>query len=61
MTTEQRINIQFCVELGITATKTLNMLHEVHGDSCMLKARVFKRYKRFVEGRKYDPKKGLLL
>ena len=41
MTTEQRINIKFCVKLGKIATKTLKMLHEVYDDACMSRAIVF--------------------
>ena len=61
MTTEQRINVEFCVKLAKTAMETLKMLHEIYGDSCMSLARVYEWHKRFVEGREDvedDPKIG---
>ena len=61
MTTEQRINVEFCVKLAKTAMETLMMLHEIYGDSCMSIARVYQWHKRFVEGREVvedDPKIG---
>ncbi|XP_077971313.1 protein GVQW3-like [Styela clava] len=61
MTTEQRINIKFCVKLGKTATETLQMLRDVYGDSSMSRTRVFEWHKRFVEGREDvedDPRSG---
>ena len=39
MTIEQRINIKFCVKLGITATETLKMLRNVYGDFSMSRTR----------------------
>ena len=58
MTIELRINIKFCVKLGITATETLKMMRDVYGDSSMSRTRVFEWHKRFVEGREDDPKSG---
>ena len=55
MTTEQRIDIKFCVKLGKIATETLKMMHEVYSDSCTSRARVLEWHKRFVEN---DPKTG---
>ena len=59
MTTEQRINIKFCVKLEKTAMKTWKILHKIYGDSCMSRARVFECHKQFVQGRtdmEDDPK-----
>ena len=61
MTSEQRINIKFCVKLGKTATETLKMLRDVYEDSSMSRTRVSEWHKRFVEGREDvedDPKSG---
>ena len=51
MTTEQRINLKFLVQLGKTPSDALGMLHEVYGDETMSRSRVFEWHKRFEEGR----------
>ena len=61
MTIEQRINIKFRVKLEKTATETLKMLRDVHGDSSIYRTRVFEWPKRSVEcreGVEDDPKSG---
>ena len=48
---EQRVNIKFCVKLGKTATKTLQLLRDAYGDEALSRARVFGWQRRFVSGR----------
>ncbi|GFW92050.1 protein GVQW3 [Trichonephila clavipes] len=49
--TDQRICIKFCSKLGKTATETYNMMKTAFGDEAMSRARVFKWFRRFKEGR----------
>ena len=48
---EQRVNVTFCVELGKTATETLQLLRDAYGDEALSRARVFEWRRRFVLGR----------
>ena len=51
-TLEERYAIQFCFKLGKNdTTETYGMLQTAFGASCMDRASVFERYKRFKEGR----------
>jgi plasmid maintenance system killer protein len=36
---EQRVNIKFCVKLGKTATKTLQLLRDAYGDEALPRAK----------------------
>jgi hypothetical protein len=35
---ERRVNIKFCVELGKTATETLQLLRDAYGDEALSRA-----------------------
>ena len=49
-TLEERYAIKFCFKLGKNATETYEMLQAAFGRSCMNRASVFERHKRFEEG-----------
>jgi len=49
---EQRVDVKFCVKLGISSTETYDFLKKVYGDECLSRTRVFVSFKRFKEGRK---------
>ena len=51
-TLEERYAIKFCFKLGKNTTETYVMLQTAFGASCMNRASVFERHKRFKEGRK---------
>ena len=51
-TLEKRYAIKFYSKLGINARETYGMLQTAFGLSCMNRATVFERHKRFKEGRK---------
>ena len=48
---EERYTIKFCVKLRKNATETRGMLQTAFGASCMNRASVFERHKRFKKGR----------
>jgi hypothetical protein len=48
---EQRVCIKFCVKLGKSATKTLEMLREAFGEHSLSRAAVFEWHSRFKAGR----------
>jgi hypothetical protein len=50
---EQRTNIKFLAKLKKTATETYKLLHEVHGEDTLSRARVFEWHRRFL-GRRED-------
>ena len=50
-TLEERYDIKFCYKLGQNTTETYRMLQTALGTSCMNRASVFDRHKRFKEGR----------
>ena len=50
-TLEEQYAIKFCFKLGKNATETYEMLHTAFGPSCMNRASVFERHKRFKEVR----------
>ena len=50
-TLEERYAIEFCFKLGRNATETYGMLQTAFGASCMNRASVLERHKRFKEGR----------
>ena len=50
-TLKERYAIKFCFKLGKNATETYGMLHTTFGASCMNRATVFERHKRFKEGK----------
>ena len=50
-TLEERYAIKFCFKLGQNATETCGMLQTAFQPSCMNRASVFERHKRFKEGR----------
>ena len=50
-TLEERYAIKLCFKLGKNATNTYGMLQTAFRASCMNRASVFERYKRFNEGR----------
>ena len=49
-TLKERYAIKFCFKLGRNATETYRMLQTAFRPSCMNRASVFERYKRFKEG-----------
>ncbi|GFU32120.1 hypothetical protein TNCV_3833561 [Trichonephila clavipes] len=49
--TDQRICIKFCFKLGKTDTETYEMMKTAFGDEAMSRARVFKWFLPFKEGR----------
>ena len=50
-TLEERYAIKFCFTPGKNATETYGKLQSAFGASCMNRASVFERHKRFKEGR----------
>ena len=59
--TEQRIAIEFCFEMGKTATETYQLLQQAYGEDAMGRTQVFDWFRRFKEGRtsvKSDPRLG---
>ena len=50
-TLEERYAIKFYFKLGKKATEMYGMLQTAFGASCMNRASVFERHKRFKEGR----------
>ena len=50
-TLEERYAIKFCFKLGKNATETYGMLQTAFRASCMNRASVFERHKRFKKGR----------
>ena len=50
-TLEERYAIKFCFEFGKNATETYGMLQTAFGVTCMNRASVFERHKRFNEAR----------
>ena len=50
-TLEERYVIKFCFKLGKNVTETYGMLQTAFRPSCMNRASVFERHKRFKEGR----------
>jgi len=48
---EQRVCIKFCVNLGKSATETLEMIQQGFGDHSLSRAQVFQWYARFKTGR----------
>ena len=49
-TLEERYAVRLCFKLGKSATETYGMLQTAFGASCMNRASVFERHKRFKEG-----------
>ena len=59
--TEQRICIKFCFEIGKPATETYKLLQQAHGEDAMGRTQVFDWFRRFKEGRtsvECDPRSG---
>ena len=50
-TLEERYAIKFCFKLGKNSRETYGILQTVFGASCMNRASVFERHKKFKEGR----------
>ena len=50
-TLEEQYAIKLCFKLGKNATETYGMFQTAFGQSCMNRASVFERHKRFKEGR----------
>ena len=48
---KQRMCIKFCVKLGRNCAETFEMLRTAFSEQCLRHARIFKRLKRFKEGR----------
>ena len=48
---EERYAIKFCFKFGKNAIETYGMIQSAFGASCMNRASVFERYKRFKEAR----------
>ena len=44
---DQRICIKFCFQLGITNSKTIQMMQKAFGNECMSKTRIKEWYNRF--------------
>ena len=49
--TEQRICIKFCFNIGKTATETYQLLQQAYGEDAMGRTQVFDWFRRFKEGR----------
>ena len=49
--TEQRIYIKFCLNIGKTATETYQLLLQAYGEDAMGRTQVFDWFRRFKEGR----------
>ena len=47
---EQRINIEFCVKIGNSASETLALLTVAYGEYAMKKLSVFEWHRQFKEG-----------
>jgi hypothetical protein len=47
---EQRINIQFCVKIGKSASETLTLITLAFGEYAMKKSRAFELHRGFKEG-----------
>ena len=61
--TEQRICIKFCFEIGKTAMETYQLLQQAYGEDVMGHTQVFDWFRRFKEGRtsvESDPRSGRL-
>jgi hypothetical protein len=61
MAEQQRCAIEFCVRLGKSGSETLQLIHQAYGDDAMIRAAVFKRWKRFRDGEtnvKDEPRSG---
>jgi len=59
--TEQRICIKFCSEIGKTPTETYQLLQQAYGEDAMGRTQVFDWFCRFTEGRtsvESDPRSG---
>ena len=50
-TLEEQYAIKLCSKLGKNATETYGMLQTAFGACCMNRTLIFKRHKRFKEGR----------
>jgi hypothetical protein len=48
---EQRVCIKFCIELGKSATDTLEMPHEAFGEHSLSRTEVFEWHSHFKAGR----------
>jgi hypothetical protein len=58
---EQRININFCVKIGKSASKTIAILTLAYGEYAVKKSSGFEWHRRFKEGQEYvqdDPRSG---
>jgi hypothetical protein len=58
---EHRINIRFCVKIGLSASEKLTLLIVAYGEYAMKKSSVFEWHGRFKEGQKDvqdDPRSG---
>ena len=51
MTFELRANIKFCFKLGETFIERHQIVQKVYGDECLSRRTIYKRFKRFKEGR----------
>jgi len=47
---EQRVNVKFCVKLGKTRYRNIQLLTKVYGDECLSRTQVFEWFKSFKEG-----------
>jgi len=59
--TEQRICIKFCFEIGKPTTETYQLLQQAHGEDAMCRTQVFDWFRRFKDGRtsvESDPRSG---
>jgi len=59
--TEQRIGIEFCLEMGKTATETYQLLQQAYGEDAMGRTQMFDWFRRFEECRnsvESDPRSG---
>ena len=59
--TEQRICIKFCFEIGKTTTKTYQLMQQAYGEDAVGRTQVFDWFRRFKEGRtsvESDPRSG---
>ena len=58
---EQRICVKFCVKIGKSVTKTIEMLKIAFGEEAMCRTQTYEWWKRFKEGRTSvddDPRSG---
>ena len=58
-TFEERYSIKFCFKLGKNATETYGMLQTAFRPSCMNRASVFERHKRFKEDGVWEMMRGV--